>query len=165
MNDQNLTDHFTLWELTKTNSTDFQETNRTLEPDQVTKLTEVAHLLEAVRALLEVPIDVHSGYRCLALNLETRGSSPTSQHVLCEAADFVPKGVELGDAFRTLWRAVSDAKLHVGQLIFETEIRSYGATSWIHISLGAPWRPQDKCNQVMRKEHGIYTMLGKFGAS
>lgn len=158
MDDKRLTENFSLFELTRTDRQEFQERNRDLNELQIAKLTALARLLEHVRFVLETPIVVHSGYRCPELN-KAVGSTERSQHLLCEAADFVPVEQDLGIAFRTLWRDVKDAKANVGQLIHETANRGPGPVSWIHISLGAPYRDQDKCGQILRFENGIYTRL------
>jgi zinc D-Ala-D-Ala carboxypeptidase len=43
--------------------------------------------LERIRAMLNVPMRIHSGFRCYALN-NALGGSPNSQHIKGEAADF-----------------------------------------------------------------------------
>lgn len=156
-----LTANFSLEELTRTDRPAFQEENRILTDVQIQTLTDLAGLMEIVRGDLgAVPIAVHSGYRCQALN-QAVGSSMRSQHLMAQACDFVPQGIDLADAFRTLWKNVSTGQLAVGQLIYETAERGYGPTSWIHVSLGSPWRDQHRCQQVLRMEHGTYTLLGK----
>jgi hypothetical protein len=156
--DRNLTDNFTLYELTGTEHADLLELNRQVTPEQIDTLTSVAKLAEQVRTLLGVPLKTTSGYRCPQLNAR-EGSTNRSQHLLCQAIDFVPLGIEIGFAFRTIWKAVRAGDLKVGQLIFETANRSYGVVSWVHVSLGSPWRPPERCNQILRMEHGVYTFL------
>lgn len=156
--DRQLTDHFTLYELTKTNLSQFQESNRDLNDFQITKLTALAKLLEHVRLILGTPLIITSGYRYPDLN-KAVGSTDRSQHLLCEAADFIPGQQELGTAFRSLWRDVKDRDMNVGQLIHETASRPDGYSSWIHISLGTPWREAERCKQILRYENGIYTRL------
>lgn len=156
-----LSENFTLDELTCTSRAEYQERNRILDDQLMANLRNLAGLLEVIRELLKAPLRVTSGYRCEALNL-AEGSTARSQHLKAEAADIIPIGLDIYEAFRTIWRQVSEAKLEVGQLIFETANRSYGSASWIHISLGAPWRDQSRCNQVLRMEHGVYKVLGSF---
>jgi zinc D-Ala-D-Ala carboxypeptidase len=158
MEDRQLTENFTLYELTRTDRQELQAKNRDVCEDQVDRLRFVAELLEACRTIIGAPLKVHSGYRCLLLN-NAVGSSGRSQHLLCEAADFSPLGADLHESFKLLRLAVREGRLPVGQLIFETAERSYGETSWIHISLGAPWRDPERCSQVLRMEHGKYTAL------
>jgi len=156
--DFNLTEHFTFYELTKTSIKELQEKNRELTTAQLSKLINLARLLEHVRYILQEPLVITSGYRCPELNKRI-GSKSTSQHILCEAADFVVKSRDLGDIFRELWRDVKDKKPNVGQLIHETADRPYGQTSWIHISLGEPYRDSKKCGQILRMLDGKYTLL------
>ncbi len=48
----------------------------------------VDNLLQPLRDAIKKPLKISSGYRCLRLNSHHRiGGSPTSQHVLGEAAD------------------------------------------------------------------------------
>lgn len=136
----------------------FQEKNRDVTEAQILKLGAVARLLEHVQFVLQTPLIVTSGYRCKVLN-DAVGSTDKSQHLLCEAADFIPEKQDLGFAFRMLWRDIKDNKTNVGQLIHETASRPYGVTSWVHISLGIPYRPEEKCKQILRMEAGKYTLL------
>jgi len=158
INDRKLSDNFSLFELTKTTHEYYQAKNRKVSEDQISKLTVVANLLEKVRELVGCPLKVTSAYRCQELNTFIRSTS-RSQHLLCEAADFVPIGKDLGDSFRLIWKAIKEEKLHVGQLIHETANRGNAETSWIHISVGSPYRASDRCNQVLRMQDGKYTML------
>lgn len=158
MEDQKLSEHVTLFDLTHTNTESLQEQNHILTPELIQTARNLAGLIEAVQEILTCPVKVCSAYRCKALN-DAVGSSDRSQHLKFEAADLVPFGMDVGDAFRILWKSVKEGKLMVGQLIFETAERSYGVVSWIHISLGTPWRAQERCNQVLRMEHGKYTTL------
>lgn len=166
MDDINLSEHYSLFDLTTTNRAEYQAENRNINGVQIQTLRNVAGLLEVVNQILLVNFTnpfkmiVTSGYRCKPLN-DAVGSTDRSQHMKCEAADCIPQGLELSEAFRVLWKEVSEGRLPVGQLIFETDERQYGTPSWIHISLGSPWRDQSKCNQVLRMEHGKYSLLGK----
>lgn len=152
MNDKKLTDNFSLYDLTKTDHPEFQDMNRDLSIDQIGKLTLVARLLEHVVYVIG-PITISSGYRCPELN-ETVGSTPRSQHLLCEAADFIPSE-NLVDSFKKLWDDVKNNGTNVGQLIHEMA----GDKEWIHISLGTPYRPASKCKQILEMQDGKYTLL------
>lgn len=142
---QNLTDNFSLWELTKTSNNKFQDENRAVTPEQIKKLTEVARLLEHVRFVLQTPLIVTSAYRCPGLN-SSLGSTDKSQHLKCEAADIIPVGQEINVAFRSIWRDLKDNSTNIGQLIHETD----NGKNWIHISLGSPYRSDDQCKQILR---------------
>jgi zinc D-Ala-D-Ala carboxypeptidase len=156
--DIQLTDHFTLYDLTKTSMEKYQARNREVNPYQIGKLTELARLLEHVMFVLSTPLTITSAYRCQDLN-NAVGSTDRSQHLLCEAADFIPGQQDMGSAFRTLWRDTKDKGANVGQLIYETAPRPGGYVSWLHISLGQPYRGIERCKQILRMENGKYTRL------
>ena len=140
-----LTPHFSLAEMTTT-STGLPNTPGDAER---AKLVHVAEMLEAVRAHFGRPVHVHSGYRSPAVNAAV-GGSKTSQHMRAEAADFHVEGVALVDVFD--WIRASD--LAFGQVICEG--RDPANPTWIHLSLGEPYRDRAKCRQAMRwdAEHG-----------
>jgi len=161
--DKNLTTNFKLFELTRTDRSQWQEKNRDLTDFQILKLTDLARLLEHVRFILGTSLNINSGYRCPGLN-EVVGSTSASQHLLCEAADFTPGKMDLGEAFRIIWRDIKDKGANVGQLIHETANRYNGPVSWIHISLGKPYREDSRCGEILRAEPGkdgkmVYTRL------
>jgi hypothetical protein len=58
-------------------------------------------VLEPVRALLGVPLHVNSGFRTPEENARVHGS-PTSQHMVGEAADVVPVGMSAEEAMRRI---------------------------------------------------------------
>lgn len=157
--DVQLTQNFSLFEMTKTDHTELQAANRDLTQAQIFKLTMLAELLETVRTLIGVPISVHDGFRCPALNKEDGGVS-NSQHALCEAADWTPVGVsvinDVYPVFKRLWDAAKQGKFTFGQLIFE---ETDHGTAWVHLSLGKPYRDPIKCNQVLIMRRGCYELL------
>lgn len=156
--DLQLSEHFTLFELTKTNRSEFQACNRKVSEGQVNKLRNVAVLLELCRSSLDAPIIVHSGYRCPDLNRAV-GSSDRSQHLLCEAVDFSVKGLDVEHAFRILRADAHNGRLPFGQLIFEKAARAYGLAEWLHISLGIPYRIASKSGQVLTMNEGKYHLM------
>lgn len=124
-----LTPHFTLEELTTTTvSKEMVEKNlryAAIIPDQIFIL---ALFAEQVRFILNVPMTITSGFRCEALN-KAVGGSPTSQHTLAQAIDFLPgKGMSIDKAFDIL----KNSYLLYGQLIKERS----GKSEWIHVSMG-----------------------------
>jgi hypothetical protein len=86
--DQSLSTHFSLYEMTRTDNAKLQDANRDVTDDQVGKLTMLAGWLEGGARPLVGPMRVHSAYRCDALNGVLPGHSSTSQHPKCEAVDF-----------------------------------------------------------------------------
>jgi hypothetical protein len=117
----NLSQHFTLEELTVTN-------HRTLDntPDAVAlaNLNRLALFLEDVKLVLGgKPIMINSAYRSKAVN-DAVGSKDTSQHRLGCAADFRVPGMTPDEVMR----AVLASKLPFDQLIREFD-------SWTHVSI------------------------------
>lgn len=158
--DRPLTDNFSLYQLTHTDHAMYQAMNREIDDLQIAKLQEVARLLENAWMLLDVPLIASSGYRCPALN-QAVGSTLRSQHLLCEAADVVPKGATVEDCFRKLRQAAKEGKLLFGQMIYEKSSRGYagGVVEWIHLSLGAPYRPVERCGQILTMNQGAYNLV------
>ena len=138
-----LTMHFSLGELTTTSQAKFKNANFNYGVQNYDKLLKLAEFAEKVRAALGVPMIVTSGVRCPDLN-KTIGGASGSQHVLCEAIDFVPSGVSVARAF-DLIRA---SALKFGQLIKEHS----GGKEWVHVSLGAK-------NEVLVYNGASYTKI------
>lgn len=106
-------------------------------------IVNTAMQLDSVRNLLAHPVIISSGYRSPALNAHTPGSSPTSQHMKGEAADFTCPGFGTPLA---ICKAIIAARIPFDQLIFE-----YGR--WVHISFAR--------NGVPRREVLTYDSKGK----
>ena len=131
-----LSRHFTLEELTKTSKAPYKLLNCLLARQYIKNMLMLTnYLLEPARAILNVPIIITSGYRCPCLNKEIGGIN-NSQHLNGTAADFI-----INTKYFTLEHAFIKLKespfLHYGQLILEK--------SWIHLSLGVPFRELNKC--------------------
>lgn len=163
-----VTDHFTMGDFLLTDHVEYLAANQFVTADQITKLHQVAELEEIVRSILGGPLHNHSGYRCPALNSAV-GSSGRSQHLLCEAVDFDRWGTvytaeTLQQDFDLIRAAARAGKLKFGQLIMENAKRytKTGTTvsMWLHISLGAPWRPAERSGQCLSMLNGVYTSLG-----
>jgi len=117
----NLTEHFTLDELTATNH---RTLDNTPNDDETANLQRLAEFLEQVKEVLGgKPIMVNSAFRSKAVN-DSVGSKDTSQHRLGCAADIRVPGMT-PDA---VVRAVIAAGLPVDQIIREFD-------SWTHISV------------------------------
>ena len=135
----NLSPHFTLSELTRTSSG-----ISNVPTDSEMKALEAlcSSLLEPVRAKFG-PVSIHSGFRSKAVN-EAIGGSKTSQHMKGEAADFHCPAATLEDIMRWI---VVESGLAYGQVILEGH--TAGEPTWIHLSLGAPWRVGSQCQQAL----------------
>lgn len=152
-----LSEHFSLEELTVTSNAALQDANRVLTDEQKAKLGVLAAHLEAIRALCgAVPLRVHSAYRSDAVNGATRGASSTSQHPKCEAADFDVPGQTVDETFLTLLTAARAGTFKFGQLIIEEADRGYknadGTESiarWVHCSVIGTLNPAH-VGQVMK---------------
>jgi hypothetical protein len=117
----NLTEHFTLEELTHT---DHREFDNTPNENERANLVRVAGLLELVKvAIGGKPIMVNSAFRSKQVN-DAVGSKDTSQHRLGCAADIKVPGMT-PDA---VVRAVIAAGLPYDQIIREFD-------AWTHISV------------------------------
>ena len=135
----NLSPHFTLYELTRTSSGLYN--GPTI--DQIRALTVLCTtLLEPVRNRFG-PVSIHSGYRGPAVNAAI-GGSKTSQHMKGEAADFHCADARLEDIMRWI---VVESGLSYGQVILEGHTK--GEPTWIHLSLGAPYRLGSSCMQAL----------------
>ena len=152
--DQKLSDHFSLFELTVTSDVSMQKLNRTLTENQIDKLKTLAQHGECILKICGGAVNVHSGYRCDALNGVTLGSSTTSQHPKCEALDLNILNQSVEDTFTKLVTASRSGEFKFGQLILERAERSYGSTSWVHCSVPGTL-PPEKVGQVLKMDAGI----------
>ena len=117
----NLTEHFTLEELT---ITDHREFDNTPNASEIANLTRLADFLEQVReAVGGKPVMVNSAFRSKQVN-DAVGSKDTSQHRIGCAADIRVPGM----APDAVVKAVITAKLPFDQLIREFD-------RWTHISI------------------------------
>jgi hypothetical protein len=117
----NLTDHFTLEELTHTSHREFDNTPNDGEKANLQRLAE---FLETVKAALHNrPIMVNSAFRSKAVN-DSVGSKDTSQHRIGCAADIRVPGM----APDGVVRALIASGIPYDQLIREFD-------SWTHISI------------------------------
>ena len=126
----NLTAHFSLEELTASETAARKGIDNTLPTELRPNIERLAHGLESIRLYLNLPIHVNSGYRCPELNRAV-GGSKTSSHVLALAADIIcPK---LGDPL-VLCRAIAGMPdLECDQIIYE-----YGPKGWAHVGFSPP---------------------------
>jgi zinc D-Ala-D-Ala carboxypeptidase len=124
----NLTEHFTLAELTTTSHRQFDNTPNDAEMANLQKLAE---FLEEVKALLDgKPIMINSAFRSKQVN-DSVGSKDTSQHRTGSAADIRVPGMTPDAVVRAL--VASD-------LPFDQVIREFDA--WTHVSIADKPRRQ-----------------------
>lgn len=145
-----LSPHFSFAEMTRTGQSRLQEANRQQAMPFIVPLTAVCvDLLEPIR-IQYGPVQVNSGFRGLAVNTAI-GGSKNSQHMKGEAADITVPGHKLEDVFRWI---VMDSGIKFGQAILEGRTP---VPTWIHISLGAPYRDPKNCGQVLRFDGRRYS--------
>jgi uncharacterized protein YcbK (DUF882 family) len=126
-----LSDHFTLDELTHT---DHREFDNTPNENELANLKRLAAFLEQVKEVLGgKPIMVNSAFRSKPVN-DAVGSRDTSQHRIGCAADIRVPGMTPDDVVK----AVIAAGLGYDQIIREFD-------RWTHISI--PNNPEDKPRQ------------------
>lgn len=153
MKDTLLSPNFSLCELTRSENRLYQKQNRALAQKFILPLSVLAnYLLEPARFALACPLVVTCALRCPAQN-ESVGGAKTSQHLLGQAADFIPRcclGAHARISLKEAYEVLRQNKfLHYGQLILEE--------GWLHISLGAPFRPLSKCGQSFEIKGGKKT--------
>lgn len=129
-----LTPHFSLAEMTVSETAARKGLNNTPAQPELQNLVRLCRVLEKVRTILdEKPILISSGYRSPAVNAAV-GGSKTSAHMSGLAADFIVPG--FGGPLvvcRTLQKHIQE--LGIDQLIWEFD-------TWIHLGLRDPPRHQ-----------------------
>lgn len=120
----NLSEHFTLEELTRTEAGARLGLDNTPDDGVVANLTRIAATLEQVRRTLNgKPIHINSGYRSAAVN-HAVGGAAYSAHLEGRACDFVCP--EFGSPY-LIALAIQTSGIAYDQLILE-----YG---WVHLSV------------------------------
>ena len=127
----NLSEHFTLEELTHT---DHREFDNTPNADELTNLKRLASFLEQVKTVIGgKPMIVNSAFRSKPVN-DAVGSKDTSQHRIGCAADIRVPNMTPDEVVK----AVIAAGIGYDQIIREFD-------RWTHISV--PSHPEDKPRQ------------------
>ena len=125
----NLSEHFTLEELTNSSTAQRLGIDNTAPPEVRDNLTKLASGLERVRSILAGGMHIDSGFRCPALNKAVGGVS-TSAHTLGYAADFVSPA--FGTPLTIVRRLALEPDFPFDQLIQEG--------TWVHISFAPTMR-------------------------
>lgn len=124
-----LSPHFTLEELTFSQTAQRKAIDNTPSLEVVAHLTTLANGLEDVRELLGQPIHVTSGYRCPSLNAAI-GGAKHSAHMAGYAADFVCSGFTPVQ----IVKAIARSGISFDQCIQEG--------TWVHISFDPEMRKE-----------------------
>ena len=118
-----LSKYFSLRELTFSKLAQDHDIDNTPDAKTLETLKYTASQLDKVRELLNKPVNISSGYRCLQVNRRI-GSKDTSQHLKGEAVDFK---CELYGNPKKVFDAIKASDIQFDQLILEFN-------SWVHIS-------------------------------
>lgn len=154
-----LTEHFSLSELTYSNIARQKGFKNEPNESQIENLKLLCeYILEPIRAKLNTPLYISSGFRSEKIN-DFAGGSKTSQHLLGQAADIqiFDKTKTNKDLFDIIVKMIKLGEITTGQCIAE---KVGGEISWIHIST-----PTDRLrNQVLIADiHNEYNKhKGKF---
>ena len=124
----NLTPHFTLDEMLKSQTALRMGLDNSPEPDQLDSLLALCeNVLEPIRIHWAKPVVVNSGFRALPVN-RAIGSRDTSQHAKGEAADIEIPGID--NLALYYWIA---EELDFDQLILEF-YTGEPSSGWVHVS-------------------------------
>jgi len=115
-----LSEHFSLEELTHT---DHREFDNTPTDKELANLVRLAEFLEVVRSILGAAITINSAYRSKAVN-DSVGSKDTSQHRTGCAADIRVSGLTPDQVIRYLIAA---------DIEYDQVIREFDR--WTHVSI------------------------------
>lgn len=90
----------------------------------------LSKLLESIRHILgDKPLKVNSGFRNIALNKAVGSIVANSSHTRFEAADIVPSGIPLKEAFNALMNA------HRGGLLPDLRKVIIEKNAWLHVEV------------------------------
>lgn len=126
----NLSEHFSLAELTVSDIGARNGWDNTPNASEIANLVRLAEMLEQVRTVLGKPILVNSAFRSKQVN-DGVGSKDSSQHRVGCAADIRVPGMNPDE----VCRAIIDAKLPYDQIIREFYNPETKAGGWTHISV------------------------------
>lgn len=137
-----LTENFTLEELTASSTAKAKKIDNTPAPEHKANLVRLCkEVLQPIRDKYGHSIIVNSSYRSAALN-KAVGGAKTSQHLTGSAADIKCTATSKAHLFNLIKEMIDKGEIKVGQLIWE-----YGTKKepqWIHVSL-----PYTKTNQIL----------------
>lgn len=125
-----LTEHFTLEELTASETAARNGWDNTPNEAETANLERLALMLEQVRKILNKPILINSAFRSKKVN-DGVGSKDTSQHRLGCAADIRVPGMNPDQ----VCRAIIASDIQFDQLIREFYNPETKAGGWTHISI------------------------------
>ena len=135
-----LSQHFTLEEMTKSQTGSRKGIDNTPTPEVVENLKQLCeNVLEKIRIHFGRPLTVNSGYRGPALN-KAIGGAKNSQHMTGQAADIEIAGVDN----KILFCWIRD-NIEFDQLILEYYKEGVSDSGWVHVS----WNSKGNRKQVL----------------
>jgi len=135
-----LTQHFTLEEMTKSQTASRKGIDNTAPPEVVENLKALCeNVLEKIRIHFGKPLSINSGYRGPKLN-KAIGGAKNSQHMTGQAADIEMVGMDN----KILFCWIKD-NLEFDQLILEYYKPGIPDSGWVHVS----WNSQGNRKQVL----------------
>lgn len=122
--------NFTFEELTNSEShPELVPQNRIDAKKYLSSFNKLVALLEDIRRVLgNMPIKVNSGFRNYELNKAVGSKSSNSKHTLFEAADIVPSGMSIQDAFSKLIESHKNGALPTLRKVLQEG-------SWLHVEV------------------------------
>ena len=135
-----LSEHFTLGEMTKSNS--HPEVYNIPSHEAIANLKRLCGWLEELRKRSGTPIRINSGYRSPQLNRKIGGAA-TSNHLTGCAADIKVAGMEQALRYAVILLDYADeSKQEFDELLIERN--RYGAI-WVHFAV----RPKDNRRKIL----------------
>lgn len=119
----NLSPHFTLQELTASDTAQREGLSNYPDPSALANLRRLSQTLEQVRSLLGYPIRINSAYRSDEVNRRV-GGTPDSAHTFGLAADISVAQLPA----RAVAQRIFDSDLAYDQLILEFD-------RWVHLAI------------------------------
>ncbi|NDC30848.1 MAG: DUF882 domain-containing protein [Bacteroidetes bacterium] len=136
-----LTQHFSLEEMTKSQTGSRKNIDNTAPPEVVENLKALCeNVLEKIRIHFGRPLSINSGYRGPALN-KAIGGAKNSQHMTGQAADIEIAGMDN----KILFCWIKD-NMEFDQLILEFYKEGTPDSGWVHVS----WNSQGNRKQVLK---------------
>lgn len=135
----NLTEHFTLEELTQSKSYP-KIPNKPTDKVRANLLNLCKNILEPARVMMDQPIIITSGYRCEQLN-KAVGGVPNSYHLTGQAADIHITS----EAFAKRLLDIFALNRHVDLALYEHNKKG---AKWVHVQTNANPR-----NMIIRDYH------------
>jgi zinc D-Ala-D-Ala carboxypeptidase len=135
-----LSQHFTLEEMTKSQTASRKGIDNTAPPEVVENLKALCeNVLEKIRIHFGKPLSINSGYRGPKLN-KAIGGAKNSQHMTGQAADIEMVGMDN----KILFCWIKD-NLEFDQLILEYYKPGIPDSGWVHVS----WNSNGNRKQVL----------------